>query len=199
MNASDPERLRIVSHELRSPVAALTALADAAGGVDDRAVLQRLVALAVAAARDVERLVGDPDLFSMRAELVDVEQLARSFAGPTVAVSVDGSAVVRGDSTRLRQAVSNLVRNGLRHGTHVAIDVSERDGLVVVWVTDDGPGMDIDDDPFSHGTTGVGSTGYGLWLARRIAEAHGGSLELVDRPGDGARLRLALPPASASL
>ena len=46
--------------------------------------------------------------------------------------------------------------------------------------------------------SGIGSSGLGLWLARAIAEAHGGSLSLVAVAGPGARFRLALPRASGA-
>lgn len=197
MRDVDPERLQVVAHELRSPVAALTALAAAAPGVEDPQVVRRMVALAVAAARDIERLVSDPELLSLRLEPVDLAALASGFAGPSVTVAADGEQLVRGDPTRLRQAVSNLVANGLRHGSRVALEVSEEEGgRVALTATDDGPGIEPGVDVFARGASGAGSTGYGLWLARAIAEAHGGSLEVVEAPR-GARLTLSLPSASA--
>jgi len=75
--------------------------------------------------------------------------------------------------------------------------VAEVDGRVVVTVADDGPGVDPRLDPFSRGASGAGSTGYGLWLARAIAEAHGGTLGLADAPGGGASFRLSLPSSVA--
>jgi signal transduction histidine kinase len=66
----------------------------------------------------------------------------------------------------------------------------------VLEVSDDGPGLAAGLDPFARGVSGSGSTGYGLWLAREIAAAHGGTLDLV--PAEtGARFRLALPRADA--
>lgn len=191
------ERLRVVAHELRSPVAALVALAGAAREVppEGRA---RLLELAVAAGRDVERILADPELFSLRAERVDVGRLVAALASESVAVSVEGRPEARADPTRVRQALANLVANGLRHGARVTIDVREREGTVVVDVTDDGPGIDTGADPFARGVSGSGSTGLGLWLARSIAEAHGGSLEVVPGSGPGARLRLTLPSASVA-
>ena len=100
-------------------------------------------------------------------------------------VVVDGPAAALADPTRLRQALGNLVANGLRHGSHVTIDVEEASGSVVVDVADDGPGVDPAIDPFARGTSTAGSTGLGLWLARGIAEAHGGTLRLVPGPGRG--------------
>ncbi len=200
MTHLDGERLRVVVHELRSPVAALDALAAAAPATSDPVVRRRLVELAVAAARDVERLVSDPELLSLRLASVDLAALVATFSGPTVEVrtAAGGALVVRGDATRLRQAVSNLVANALRHGTRVTLEAGERNGRVEVLVSDDGPGIAEGLDPFSRGASGAGSTGYGLWLARAIAEAHGGALELVAGAGDGARLRLSLPSASGA-
>ena len=191
----EPERLHVLCHELRSPVAALEALAAAAGSVTAPTERRRLVALAIAAGRDVERLVSDPDVVSLRLERVDIGALARALEAPDVSVGVHGDSHASADATRLRQALANLVENGLRHGSSVAIEVGEEDGLVVVDVTDDGPGLDPGLDPFALGSTGVGSTGIGLWLARAIAVAHGGSLE-AGRAGPGARFRLCLPRAS---
>ena len=84
------ERLRVVAHELRSPVAALEALATAAATADDPAILRRVVALGIAAARDLERIVSDPELLSLRLEPVDLAALATSFAAH--AVTVDARA-----------------------------------------------------------------------------------------------------------
>ena len=192
------ERLRILAHELRSPVAALTALAAAADGDHDLRRRRRLVELGIAAARDIERLLTDPEHVSLRLEPVDVVELASGFGSPTVEIRAGGEARVEGDPTRLRQALGNLVANGLRHGTLVVVDVTESDGRAVIDVSDDGPGVDAALDPFARGAGTAGSTGYGLWLSRAIAEAHGGSLELVQDTRAGARFRLALPSASAA-
>jgi signal transduction histidine kinase len=195
--AMNAEHLGVVAHELRSPVAALTALAEASKDVRDPAQRQRLVELAVRAGRDVERLLGDPELFSLRAERVDVAELASGFARPSVEIRAAGPAIADGDPTRLRQALANLVANGLRHGTGVVVEVTAGNGQVVIEVSDDGPGVARGLDPFARGSSTAGSTGYGLWLSRTIAEAHGGSLELVPDERPGGRFRLVLPSASA--
>lgn len=195
----ESERLHVLCHELRSPVAALEALAAAVGAVTAPTERRRLVRLAIAAGRDVQRLVSDPDAVSLRLERVDVGALARALAGPGVTVAVHGAPHASADPTRLRQALANLVENGLRHGSNVEIEASEEEGLVVVVVTDDGPGLDAELhpglDPFAAGSSGAGSTGIGLWLARAIAVAHGGSLEAAGT-GPGACFRLCLPRAS---
>jgi signal transduction histidine kinase len=178
-------------------VAALVALAQAAPSVPP-AERARLLALAIAAARDVERILADPELLSLRLETVDLGLLVTALAGDRVAVTVASPTKVTGDATRLRQAVANLVGNGLRHGAAVVVEVGERDGWARVDVTDDGPGVEPGIDLFARGVSGIGSSGLGLWLARAIAEAHGGSLSLVAVAGPGARFRLALPRASGA-
>ena len=194
MTDVDPaERLRILAHELRSPVAALSALVDSAPQVTEAPGRRRLVALGIAAGRDIERLLSDPDLLSLRRRPVDVAALVSGLAGPRVEVRAPAAAVVDGDATRLRQVLANLVANGLRHGTRVAIEVGESGGEVVVTVSDNGPGVQPGLDPFARGASAAGSTGYGLWLGRAIAEAHGGSLRYVPDGAPGARFRLALP------
>jgi signal transduction histidine kinase len=194
MSDVDPaERLQILAHELRSPVAALSALVEAAPLVTEASERRRLVALGIAACRDIERLLTDPELISLRRGPVDVAALVSGLAGPGVDVRAPATAIVDADATRLRQALANLVANGLRHGTRVAIQVTESGGKVVVAVSDDGPGVQPGFDPFARGASASGSTGYGLWLGRAIAEAHGGSLDYVPDGAPGARFRLALP------
>ena len=191
------EAVELVAHELRSPVAALVVLAEAAAGLP-AAERSRALALAIAAARDIERILTDDEPVSLRREQVDVAALVGELRANGVDVSVVGRPIVEGDPTRLRQALSNLVANGLRHGSSVTIRVGEHDGAVVVDVADDGPGIDPAVDVFARGVSGAGSSGLGLWVARTIAEAHGGSLALGQDPGPGARFRLSLPSASVA-
>jgi len=190
------DRLALLAHELRSPVAALDALAErAAGPTLPEGVLERIVALAVAAAGDVVRLLSDPDLLSLRSVAIDLRDLLDGVARPSVNVSTEAATLIC-DPTRVRQAVGNLVANGLRHGSRVNVDARSDHDRVLIYVRDDGPGVDAA-DPYARGVSGAESTGYGLWLARAIAEAHGGELELVSPPGQGAVFRLSLPLAAA--
>jgi two-component system, OmpR family, sensor kinase len=190
------ERLAVVAHELRSPVAALAALAERAGAARSSSdTFARMIVLALEAGRDIERLLLDPELLSLRPVPVDLAEVALASAAPNVAVGVQ-RVTVDGDPTRLRQALANLVANGLRHGTEVTIAGGPLDDRAVLWVRDDGPGIDPGIDPFARGVSGAGSTGYGLWLARAIVEAHGGNLEVEQSGGPGALFRLSLPRAS---
>jgi two-component system OmpR family sensor kinase len=190
-------RLAVLAHEVRSPVAAILAIwetlreRDADIAPEDR---RRLLELALEAGRNVERLLADPDLFSVRRREVDVARLVASAAHGVVATEAIAPGVtVFGDPVRLRQALANLVANGKRHGQSVTIGVTAADGEVRIAVTDDGPGVPAGLDLFALGTSGSGSTGYGLYIVRRIAEAHGGRVELDSTPGAGATFTLVLP------
>lgn len=111
--------------------------------------------------------------------------------------AVDSRVV--GDPMHLRRVMRNLLGNAWRHGaSQVTIELDRTDGQVVVAVEDDGPGIAPDErerifDRFSHGHTD-GSTGLGLFVARGIVEAHGGTIAAEEpRHGGGARFVLRLP------
>jgi signal transduction histidine kinase len=203
----DGERMSVLVHEVRSPVAALAAVAEAAAespgdGVD----LPQLVRLALAACRAIERVVFDVSVASVRLERLDVSGLIRDAVathvvrGADVAGHVDDGMVVDGDAVRLRQAIDNLLANALSHGgdAPVAVRATEAGGVVRIAISDAGPGIPTDEleRVFEVGTRlnddGPGS-GLGLPLARAIAEAHGGSLVAVSAAGEGATFVIALP------
>ena len=204
-SAMSADELAILAHEVRSPVAALAALSEAAAGAGaerEGAGLAALLSLACAAVADIVRLCGETDdgvsLGPLRA--VPLREVVASFGGgpdgPIVAPLPD--VAVLGDPTRLRQAFGNVVSNATRHGSNVTIRAVEKGQRVAIEVHDDGPGVPEGLDVFAKGVSGAGSTGYGLWVARQIVEAHGGTLELVRDDAPGACFRIELPLASAS-
>ena len=108
----------------------------------------------------------------------------------------DEPVTVRGDATQLHQVLANLLSNARKHtpaGTTVTTGIMRSaDGSVVVTVTDDGPGIpaEFQDSIFSRFTRAdaarsgsEGSSGLGLSIVESIAMAHGGTVELVSRPG----------------
>ncbi|WP_211228617.1 sensor histidine kinase [Glycomyces tenuis] len=117
-----------------------------------------------------------------------------------------GPAPVLADEARLRQVVTNLVGNAVAHtpaGTPVRIGVGTSGGRSVLEVADEGPGMTAEQasrvfDRFyradrSRNRQGGANAGLGLSIARSLARAHGGDVELTTAVGEGARFRLALP------
>jgi signal transduction histidine kinase len=196
---TDSDRLAVLAHELRSPVAALAAIQQTlastgpALGPDE---LRRLLLVAVAAGRDLDRLLSDAELFSLEPGPVEMTALVDGLRRARVTVTAEPGLVVHADAARLRQALANLVDNGLRHGDTVRVEAASHGAEIWVSVADDGPGVPDGLDPFARGVSGVGSTGLGLYVARSLAEAHGGRLELVSGVGGGACFRLALPRAS---
>jgi signal transduction histidine kinase len=109
---------------------------------------------------------------------------------------------VRGDAERLRQLIDNLVSNAIKYseaGGEDRVEAGAADGHVFVRVRDSGPGIALDDQRqiFEKFGRASGSakpgTGLGLFLARSFAEAHGGSVTVDSRPGEGATVTLTLP------
>ena len=157
---------------------------------------------------DVSRL--DQGLFTLRVQPLDVMLLvgevaaaARTAANPFELRGPEEFVLI-GDPERLRQALSNLVANALKHsppGGAVTVEVERQtreDGSwAVVSVSDQGPGVPPHLLPrlFERFARGAGSSGLGLglFLARQIALAHGGTLEVHSEPGRGARFVLSVP------
>jgi signal transduction histidine kinase len=114
------------------------------------------------------------------------------------------------DPDRLRSALENLLANALNHSPPtlpVVLRVEEEqrnDGTwAVITVTDQGPGIPAESqhhlfERFGRGSSSTG-LGLGLYMARRIAEAHGGTLCLDTSYEAGARFTLALPEDPVSL
>jgi signal transduction histidine kinase len=169
--------------------------------------LTRLVADLLDSAR-LER-----GLFAVTPRCLDVVALARetasSMQGEHVPILVHAAAdeiAAFVDPDRLRQALENLLANAVRfapEGTPVGLEiVPERrptGGWVLLTVSDQGPGIGPELLPnlFERFAPGAGSQGLGLglYLARRIAEAHGGGLTVRSSPGAGAHFTLSVPEA----
>ncbi|HVD48417.1 MAG TPA: GAF domain-containing sensor histidine kinase [Gaiellaceae bacterium] len=151
--------------------------------------------------------------FSFRFADVDIGQLVRD-AVATAQVGQDEVRLlaqvqdplpdVRGDAERLRQVLTNLIDNAIKYSTaggDVEVRAYPEDGRVYIDVRDHGPGIAKEDQRLifekfgrvtSTGTTLPG-TGLGLFIARSIAEAHGGGLEVDSAPNQGATFTLEIP------
>jgi two-component system, sensor histidine kinase len=201
------ERLAILVHEVRSPVAALSAIAETFGEPElDSHARHELVRLSVAACRGVERIVTDIAVVSIQSEWMDPEALVRdavsaaALRGAHVEADVAPDLpVIEGDPSRLRQLLDNLITNAVVHGPPNGLVVvhADADETVRIRVSDTGGGIPageqerIFDVGVRLGRSSPGS-GLGLALARAIAEGHGGSLT-VSSGDSGTTFTVTLP------
>ena len=223
LSALRADFVSLVSHELRSPMAAVIGAArtlEARWRELQPEQRQAFLALIGDETTRLAALVGDvldtsridAGTFSYRFGDVDVAELVHeSVATPAVAqgevpITADVPPIVplvRGDAQRLRQVLGNLIENAVKYspaGSPVQVRVSPMNGNVTVSVRDEGSGIGSDDQRLifekfgrvSGGNTKPG-TGLGLYIARSIAEAHGGSLAVASAQGRGATFTLTLP------
>jgi PAS domain S-box-containing protein len=216
------EFLRVASHELRTPVQALRFTIEAL----ERKKQPELATLVSRAGKQVERLnaLNESLLTATRivtgelrptSEEVDLGELVarvarRSWeearrAGSTL--RVDAVPVrVRGDGAAIEQAIANLVANAIKYGggKPIEIAVDTLGAMARVLVTDHGIGIAQEDvgrvfDRFERAVSArhYGGLGLGLYVARGIAEAHGGKITVASERGAGSSFILSLPlPAS---
>lgn len=219
------ELIRVLAHDLNNLIAPLKGRIDLIRRRGALADPQTIIAHADEASRSVERLrrfVGDlldaerleRGAFALTPCPADLAVLAQDIAtvfssgGVEVRVQATEPVVALIDSDRLRQALENVVSNAIRYspvGGAVTLVLStekrEGRGWAVLTVTDQGPGIAPEVlprlfDRFAAGPESSG-LGLGLYIASRIAAAHGGSITAHSLPGQGATFRLVLPLGDA--
>jgi hypothetical protein len=218
--------LQAVSHDLRTPLAAILGLAVTLERAEidlppeDARDLARRIA---ANARKLDRLVTD---------LLDLDRLARGIVSPKLhpvdvgelvsrvateselsalgRTSIDAATVVvQVDAAKVERIVENLLANAVRHtpaGTPVRVGVSPTGGGVLLSVEDEGNGVPEElreaiFQPFRQGPDApdhAPGVGVGLTLVRRFAELHGGRAWVQDRQGGGASFRVWLPDGAGA-
>ena len=211
--------LRSVSHDLRTPLAAIrAATSDIRSGANyDEATREELLEIVADEADRLDRLVANllslsrieagalqPDRQAVAVdELVDerVRRLSRLFAGIHLVRRLPNDLpYVDADYSQLDQVITNLLENAARHspaGGTIEIGAQTAGQMVEVWVADEGPGIDpaeVDQlfEPFRSGP-GSASSGIGLAICRAIVEAHGGEMGEENGAHGGARFRFTLP------
>lgn len=223
LSALRADFVSLVSHELRSPMAAVIGSA--------RTLQQRWRELAPEQRESFLELIAE-ETTRLAALIGDVLDTSRIEAGTfsyafsdvdlgmlvrdTVAAAAIGQdevelvpsvpqplPAVRGDRERLRQVLMNLIDNAVKYspvGGEVRVTAYAHAGRVLVDVADAGPGIAREQqgvifEKFGRATgdDGKPGTGLGLFIARSIAEAHGGSLDVRSAPQRGATFTLSLP------
>jgi two-component system sensor histidine kinase MprB len=208
------------SHELRTPLTSIRAnvellerardmepgeraqvLASVRGQLEDLTIL---VGDLVDLARPGDRAVEPPEELRLDELVHDAVQRARRLAPATQFVLKADACIVSGSRARLARAVGNLLDNAVKWSppgqpVEISVDAGE------VTVRDHGPGIAEDDLPHvfdrfyrARAARGLPGSGLGLAIVKQVAEAHGGSVVAESAPGEGARLRLAVPLSQSS-
>ena len=214
-----------VSHELRSPLAAIRAAIDVIGR--RRATLPAGVDSAfdilAARAQSFEQLVLDLLEISrfdangvvLNHEELEIEMFLQQVLALTNASQVevvlgsDAPPTMVADKRRLAQAFSNIITNADRYaGGLTSVTVLADGAHVSFLLDDDGPGIDPSErtaifQRFARGTEGrhagsASGTGLGLALALAHVELHGGDLTVESSPGGGSRFIIRLPQGSST-
>ena len=215
-----------VSHELKTPLSAIKGLLELLESADVKPDDRReFVAIMTTEADRLERLVEeqlqlarlDAGALPLERERVDLDALAEGVAasrrplaeaaGIELGVSVPPEPVtVNADGARIEQILLILMDNALRHtvaGGRIDISVEVAGNAAVMRVADTGEGIAEADLPFVFDRFYRGdrsregrSAGLGLAIARGLATAHGGSMDVASALGEGSAFTLRLPIAA---
>jgi PAS domain S-box-containing protein len=213
--------LQAVSHDLRTPLAAILGLAITLERDDVELGQHEVTDLASRIASNSRKLDG------IVRDLLDLDRLSRGILEPKLQPA-DIGAIVRDlagqldlaegrnvildiepvtiavDPPKVERIVENLLANTVRHtpeGARVWIRTQARDGGALITVEDEGPGVPSElheavFEPFRQGPSPSSHSpgvGVGLALVARFAELHGGRAWVEDREGGGASFRVFLP------
>jgi signal transduction histidine kinase len=209
------------SHELRTPLTVIRSSVEHLARHRDRPVAESAEALEdidaevthLASLVDDLLLLARSDSGAVPIERVPMDLgdvafdaagvLGRAAEARGVRVTVDPEpAMVTGDPARLRQLVSILVDNAIRHSLRdgaVGVTVRSAGGVASIEVTDEGPGVRPEDMPHVFDRfwrapgAPSGGTGLGLAIAKWIVDRHGGRIGVANRETGGAAFRVELP------
>ena len=204
-----------VAHEIRNPLASISGsielLRQGPATSDEDRTLMAIIH------REIQRLnvlIGDLldyanprppqpvdfDLGVMVEETLQVARREQAFAAVHMAMAVDRPLPLHADAAKLRQLLWNLLRNAADAaalgGRHVHVDATRTFDATTLVVSDDGPGIPVDQqarifDPFF--TTKTQGTGLGLATCHAIAAEHGGHIDVDSEPGRGTQMIVTLP------
>lgn len=208
-----------VAHELRSPLAEIASVAQAArasASPESRSAFEEIAAKALDTSviiSDLLTLARDAGHAALQCEPVDLGAIVRRCANDATAAAVARgiriessatSAIVDGDERRLRELTRNLLENAVRHASTNVRVASLRNGRTCdIVVEDDGDGVPVEDRDriferfYRRADDGTG-TGLGLAIVRWIAHAHAGAVTVATADGGGARFVASFPAHAVS-
>lgn len=223
-NGSAGALLSRAAHELRTPLAVMRGFADLLSGAvardDDETVLKCADAILRGSAQlqtvlesmlvtaAVQRGGIRLDLASVHlGELVQetLRDLQPIVSGHSVSVDVIRDVIVHADVAKVRQIITNLVSNAAKFspkGSAISVKVGSTDDGARIEVTDQGPGIPAGDlervfEEYERLDSDTKGMGLGLYISRRLAEAHGGKLEVSSSDSVGSTFELLLPASPA--
>jgi signal transduction histidine kinase len=202
-----------VAHEIKNPLNSLALLIELLiqkAPAETRGNLELGKSQVRTIARIVDRFSSAVKPVRPVASALDLEDVLRLAAGSFAAEDPEASTRLRveaepgvrltGDGDLLVQALLNLLKNAAEASpsTPVRMEGRRNGKRVEIWVRDEGPGIPPETmsrifEPFY--TTKEKGTGIGLFLAKKIVEAHGGTIEARSRDGEGTEFRIELPGA----
>jgi signal transduction histidine kinase len=217
------EFINIAAHELRTPIQPILGVAEMleeefAAGAEESTIMKEDLDLLVRNARRLEYLAQsilevsriESNSFNLNKERFDISEKIRNLIADMkilapmseqvrIEVAISEPILVEADRTRIYEVISNLVRNAIKftdEGT-ITIKAQRHDGEAVIEVKDIGKGIDADIMPklFSKfATKSNQGTGLGLFVSKKIVEAHGGRIWAENnRDGRGATFSFTLP------
>ncbi|MBK9441658.1 MAG: HAMP domain-containing protein [Comamonadaceae bacterium] len=197
-----------VSHDLRTPLTRLSLRVQSLADPDQRHAFARdIVEMDEMIRTTLDYLRGIADLEPT--VLLDLSSLLTSLAEDAQDCGQDVrfegaalSAPLQVQALALRRCIANLIGNAVRYGKRARVGLEDRADRLVITIDDEGPGIPEDEldrvmMPFyrleSSRNRHSGGVGLGLATAHDIAQKHGGSLSLVNRPVQGLSAILSLP------
>jgi len=189
--------LGAIGHDLKTPLAALRVRIESVEDEGERARMAMTIEDIARTLDDILSLarVGRPS------DVVEITELSALVASVVEEYEDMGEPVDLAETQRMvmglrptwiRRALRNLVGNALRYGRKAEVSLLREGNCAVIRICDEGPGIAEDQiarmlEPFTRGdpsrNSETGGAGLGLTLARAIAEQHGGTLDLANRPG----------------
>ncbi len=211
-----------LSHELKTPIGAVAALADSLIGETETEVVWRLAERIVTESHRMSRIVDDLldlsrvefggteewtdiDLGHVLVEVVSTNQHAAKRQGLGLSLTGSAELLVRGDRAQLVSMFSNLVDNAIKYseaGGVVLVESTTQVDEILVTVTDHGIGIAERDQKriFERfyrvdkaRSRATGGTGLGLSIVRHIVLEHGGSIDVRSEEGVGSTFVVRMP------
>jgi signal transduction histidine kinase len=211
----------VLSHDLRTPLGAVTTGAALLAGADDNPHRRgRVVTRIMSSAQRMERMISDlldmtrvrlGGTIPLKRRRADLQQICEESlaeirsARPDAVVRFESEGNLAGDwdADRLAQVVSNLVGNAIQHGGGTPITLTaeeDNEGGVTLAVHNGGAPippavMPLVFQPLARGGTdeGLHSIGFGLFIARAVVAAHGGDIEVRSSSENGTTFTVRLP------